>query len=65
MKIIPYLEAMVKREASDIYLTTGAYATIKVMGEMEAWQVGEVGQRSDITYVVIGEMEGLDIQGID
>jgi len=36
MKIIPYLEAMVKREASDIYLTTGAYATIKVMGEMEA-----------------------------
>jgi twitching motility protein PilU len=35
MKIIPYLEAMVKREASDIFLTTGAYATIKVMGEME------------------------------
>ncbi len=35
MKIIPYLEAMVKREASDIYLTTGAYATIKVMGAME------------------------------
>jgi twitching motility protein PilU len=36
MKIIPYLEAMVKREASDIFLTTGAYATIKVMGELEA-----------------------------
>ena len=36
MKIIPYLDAMVKREASDIYLTTGAYATIKVMGVMEA-----------------------------
>jgi len=36
MKIIPYLEAMVKREASDIFLTTGAYATIKVIGELEA-----------------------------
>ncbi len=36
MKIIPYLEAMVKREASDIFLTTGAHATIKVMGELEA-----------------------------
>jgi twitching motility protein PilU len=36
MKIIPYLEAMVKREASDIFLTTGAYATIKVMGDLEA-----------------------------
>lgn len=35
MKIIPYLEAMVKREASDIYLTTGAFATLKVMGEHE------------------------------
>ncbi|MEE9310338.1 MAG: PilT/PilU family type 4a pilus ATPase [Cocleimonas sp.] len=36
MKILPYLEAMVKREASDIYFTTGAHATIKVMGDMEA-----------------------------
>lgn len=35
MKIIPYLEAMVKREASDLYLTTGAHATLKVMGELE------------------------------
>ena len=35
MKIIPYLEAMVKREASDIYLTTGAHATLKVMGNLE------------------------------
>ncbi len=35
MKIIPYLEAMVKRDASDIYLTTGAFATLKVMGEHE------------------------------
>ena len=35
MKIIPYLKAMVKREASDIYLTTGAHVTLKVMGELE------------------------------
>ncbi len=35
MKIIPYLEAMVKHEASDLYLTTGAFATIKVMGRQE------------------------------
>ncbi len=35
MKIIPYLEFMVKREASDLYLTTGAFASIKVMGNME------------------------------
>ena len=35
MKIIPYLEFMVKREASDLYLTTGAFASIKVMGTME------------------------------
>jgi len=35
MKIIPYLEAMVKREASDIYLTTGAFATLKIMGDLE------------------------------
>jgi len=36
MKIIPYLEAMVKREASDLYLTTGAHATLKVMGTLKA-----------------------------
>jgi len=35
MKIIPYLEAMVKREASDLYLTTGAFATLKIMGKLE------------------------------
>jgi len=35
MKIIPYLEFMVKRDASDLYLTTGAFASIKVMGNME------------------------------
>ncbi len=35
MKIIPYLEAMVKHEASDLYLTTGAHATLKVMGNLE------------------------------
>ena len=35
MKIVPYLEFMVKREASDLYLTTGAFASIKVMGSME------------------------------
>ncbi len=35
MKIIPYLEAMVKQEASDLYLTTGAFATLKIMGRQE------------------------------
>jgi twitching motility protein PilU len=35
MKIIPYLEFMVKREASDLYLTTGAYASLKIMGKLE------------------------------
>jgi twitching motility protein PilU len=35
MKIIPYLEFMVKRDASDLYLTTGAFASIKVMGTLE------------------------------
>jgi len=35
MKIIPYLELMVRREASDLYLTTGAFASIKVMGHLE------------------------------
>lgn len=35
MKIVPYLEFMVKREASDLYLTTDAFASIKVMGSME------------------------------
>jgi len=36
MKLIPYLELMVKREASDLYLTTGAFASIKVMGSLES-----------------------------
>jgi len=36
MKIIPYLEAMVKKDASDLYLTTGAHAFLKIMGEFEA-----------------------------
>lgn len=35
MKITPYLEAMVKREASDLYLTTGAHASLKIMGSLE------------------------------
>ena len=35
MKILPYLEFMVKRDASDLYLTTGAFASIKTMGKME------------------------------
>ena len=35
MKIIPYLELMVRRDASDLYLTTGAFASIKVMGNLE------------------------------
>ena len=33
MKIKPYLEAMVKKDASDLYLTTGAHAYLKIMGE--------------------------------
>ena len=35
MKILPYLEAMVKNDASDLYLTTDAYASLKVMGKLE------------------------------
>ena len=35
MKIVPYFEYMVKRDASDLYLTTGAFASIKVMGSLE------------------------------
>lgn len=35
MKVSPYLEEMVKREASDLYLTTGAYASLKIMGGLE------------------------------
>lgn len=34
MKITPYLTAMVEREASDLYLTTGAPASLKVMGKI-------------------------------
>ncbi len=33
MKITPYLEAMVKKDASDLYLTTGAHAYLKIMGK--------------------------------
>ncbi len=33
MKITPYLKAMVKKDASDLYLTTGAHAQLKIMGE--------------------------------
>ena len=36
MKLLPYLELMVKRDASDLYLTTGAFASIKVMGSLES-----------------------------
>lgn len=35
MQILPYLEAMVTREASDLYLTTGAHASLKVTGQLE------------------------------
>lgn len=35
MKILPYLEFMVNREGSDLFLTTGAFASIKVMGKIE------------------------------
>lgn len=34
MKITPYLTAMVEREASDLYLTTGAPASLKIMGNI-------------------------------
>lgn len=36
MKILPYLEAMVSKNASDLYLTTAAHAYLKVMGELES-----------------------------
>ncbi|CAA6817965.1 MAG: Twitching motility protein PilT [uncultured Thiotrichaceae bacterium] len=34
MKITPYLEAMVKQDASDLYLTTDAPACLKIMGSL-------------------------------
>lgn len=33
MKILPFLQAMVSYEASDLYLTTGAFASVKIMGK--------------------------------
>jgi twitching motility protein PilU len=36
MKITPYLKAMVDRDASDLYLTTGAPVSLKVMGKIRA-----------------------------
>ena len=35
MRITPLLHMMVKQKASDIYLTTGAYASIKVRGQLQ------------------------------
>ena len=35
MKISPYLEEMVRREASDLYFTTGAYACLRIHGKLE------------------------------
>ena len=35
MKILPFLEAMVTQEASDLYLTTGAYASLKITGQLK------------------------------
>ena len=35
MKIITYLELMVRREASDLYITTRAFAYIMVMCHLE------------------------------
>ena len=35
MRITPLLHMMVKQKASDIYLTTGAYASIKVRGNLQ------------------------------
>jgi twitching motility protein PilU len=35
MKIKPFLEAMVNKEASDLYMTTGAHACLKIMGKLQ------------------------------
>ncbi|MEZ5478811.1 MAG: hypothetical protein R3E95_15420 [Thiolinea sp.] len=35
MRITPLLHMMVKQRASDIYLTTGAHASIKVRGKLQ------------------------------
>jgi len=35
MKILPFLEAMVTQEASDLYLTTGAHASLKITGQLK------------------------------
>lgn len=35
MRITPLLHMMVKMQASDLYLTTGAYASLKVRGQLQ------------------------------
>ena len=36
LRITPFLHAMVKQGASDLYLTTGANASLKIRGKLRA-----------------------------
>ncbi len=64
MKISPYLEEMVKRDASDLYLTTGARASLKVMGEMQHLTREEMkpGSIAVLAKDTLTEKEWIDFQ---
>ena len=64
MKISPYLNEMVKRDASDLYLTTGAYASIKVMGKMEHLTKDKMtpGAIAILARDLLSEKEWIDFQ---
>ena len=61
MKIIPYLEAMVKADASDLYLTTDAHATLKIMGNLRKVSKNPLapGLISDLAKEIMSEKEWL------
>ncbi len=64
MKISPYLTEMVKRGASDLYLTTGAYASLKVMGKMEHLTKDKMtpGTIAVLAKDLLNEKEWIDFQ---
>lgn len=64
MKISPYLEAMVKRDASDLYLTTGAYASLKIMGKMDHLTKDKMtpGSIAVLAKGLLNEQEWLEFQ---
>ncbi len=64
MKISPYLEEMVKRDASDLYLTTGARASLKIMGEMQHLTKENMkpGSIAVLAKDILTEREWIDFQ---